>query len=55
MQLLKKYYKSELNKLGKLKLNDSIQIRFEGKKTNFISLNPESLEVFKDYFNNLKL
>ena len=55
MELLKNYYKSELSKLGNLKANDSIQIRFEGKKTNFIDLNAESLEVLKNYFNNLKL
>ncbi len=49
---LQNYYKSELNKLGNLKKNDAIQIRFEGKKTNYFSINKESLKELKKFLNN---
>lgn len=53
--ILKNYYKSELNKLGTLKKNDSIKIMFEGKQTNYIAINKESLKELKEFFNNIKL
>lgn len=48
------YYKDNLNKLGTLKINDSIQISFEGKKTNYFALNKESIKELKNLINNIK-
>ena len=49
------YYKSELAKLGKLGKDDSIKLSFEGKSTNYIALNKDSLKVLKEFFNSIKL
>jgi len=43
------YYEKELSKLGALKQSDSIQIRFEGRKTNFFALNKESIKELKEW------
>ena len=48
------YYKNELNKLGQLREGDSIQIKFEGKKTNFFALNNESIEAFKNWIETIE-
>jgi hypothetical protein len=48
------YYTNNLNKLGKLKFNDSIQITFEGKKTNYFALNDESKKALIEFINNIK-
>jgi len=47
------YYKSELNKLGKLKTHSSIQIRYEGKKTNYLSINQQSKKELINFINNI--
>jgi hypothetical protein len=49
------YYKNNLQKLGKLKKDDSIQICFEGKKTNYFALNKDSLNELKEFINNLNI
>ncbi len=48
------YYKSNLNKLGELKFNESIQIICHGKKTNYFALNDESKKVLIEFINNIK-
>jgi len=48
------YYKKNLENLGILKINDSIQIIFEGKKTNYFALNKESLKELKNWINKIK-
>jgi hypothetical protein len=47
------YYKSELNKLGNLKLNSSIQIKCKGKKTNYIAINKESKKELINFIKNI--
>ena len=47
------YYKSNLNKLGKLKFNESIQIICHGKKTNYFALNDESKRVLIEFISNI--
>jgi len=48
------YYKSNLNKLGQLKFNESIQIICHGKKTNYFALNNESKKVLIEFIKQLK-
>jgi len=47
------YYKSELNKLGNLKIDSSIQIKCEGKKTNYIAINKESKKEIINFIKNI--
>lgn len=49
------YYKNNLQKLGKLKIDDSIQIICNGKKTNFFALNKDSMDALKYWINNITL
>ena len=49
------YYKSELQKLGSVKKGASIQIVCEGKKTNYIALNKDSLKALKEFLNTIEL
>ncbi len=53
MNKLDNYYKSNLNKLGNLKLHSSIQIRCEGKKTNYFSINKESKKELINFIKNI--
>lgn len=48
------YYKNNLDKLGKLQFNESIQIICHGKKTNYFALNNESKKVLIEFINNIK-
>ncbi len=48
------YYKNALCKLGQLKEGDSIQIKFEGKKTNFFALNNESIKALKNWIETIE-
>jgi len=47
------YYKSELNKLGNIKIGSSIQIRCEGIKTNYIAINKESKKELINFIKNI--
>ena len=49
-----KYYKNNLDKLGKLQFNESIQIICHGKKTNYFALNEESKTALIEFINNIK-
>lgn len=53
MNKLNNYYKSNLNKLGNLKLHSSIQIRCESKKTNYFAINKESKRELINFINNI--
>ena len=53
MNKLNNYYKSNLNKLGNLKLHSSIQIRCEGKKTNYIAMNKDSKKELINFIKNI--
>lgn len=48
-----KYYKDNLNKLGKVNKHDSIKILCNGKGTNYFAINDESIKALKDWINNL--
>ena len=48
------YYRTNLEKLGKLEFNESIQITCHGKKTNYFALNNESKKVLIEFINNIK-
>ena len=47
------YYKSNLEKLGKINEQDSIQIRCNGKQTNYFAINKESKEALKNWIDKL--
>ena len=47
------YYKSNLNKLGKVYDKESIQIRCNGKQTNYFAINKESKEALKNWIDSL--
>lgn len=49
-----RYYKNNLDKLGNLKSSDSIQIRYEDKKTHYFALNKESKIALIEFINNIK-
>ena len=49
------YYKKNLEKLGEINEGSSIQIKYEGKKTNYLSINKESLKALKEFINNIKI
>ena len=49
------YYKQNLNKLGKLKRDDSIKISFNGKQTNYFALNDDSIKALKEFIDNIEL
>jgi len=53
MNKLNNYYKSNLNKLSSLKLHSSIQIRCEGKKTNYFAINKESKKELINFIKNI--
>ena len=49
------YYEYQLNRLGNIKKYSSIKITCEGKNTNFLDINKESLKALKNWINNIKL
>lgn len=53
MNELNEYYKNNLTKLGKVIECDSIQIKCNGKQTNYFAINKESKQALINWIESL--
>lgn len=53
MKKLSNYYTDNLGKLGNIKKDDSIQIRHNGKQTNYFAINKESKRALINWIENM--